>query len=240
MNITLVSSKSCANRRDTVSGAGFGYLMCNLTDAESPIVTFWDAGHTLRSVSAIAGWRSDDAHEFAARSRVGAELTEQLTGNHRNPMLANATCRHALMFAFDDYADSLRPEDVLNTVGNLCRHGLLDLQAPGEGLDDSCKLADADDLSVRKVTDMGLADNRCHMVLAMRFELNIPQYDHLVVAVDLFEGSAQKFDGIFLVAAAPVFECPCYAPRSGLQALAIRVLSDPSEQRANCFFGILA
>ena len=75
--------------------------------------------------------------------------------------------------------------------GDLRGHLLLHLEAAREDVDHARELADADDLVGRQVADMGAADDRRHVVLAVRLELDVAQHDHLVVAADFLEGAAQ-------------------------------------------------
>src|SRR5690606_15600418 len=156
---------------------------------------------TDRGASADVVRASDDVHELGACARIGAEVAEQLARDHRDALLADAPRRHALVDAFDDDADALRLQHVLNAMRDLRRHRLLDLKPAGEGFDDAGELADADDLSVRKIADVHLAGDRRHVMLAVRLEADVAQHDHLVVAVDLVERAAQELDRVVFVAA---------------------------------------
>jgi len=62
-------------------------------------------------------------------------MSEQLARDHRHAVFVHATGRHALMRTLDDDRDAARLEHVLNTMGDLGRQRLLDLQAPRERLD---------------------------------------------------------------------------------------------------------
>jgi len=182
----------------------------------------------------------DDGQELGASARIGPEMAEQLARDHRDAVLAHATRRHALVRAFHDDTDALRFEHVLNAVRDLGRHGLLHLEPAGKGLDDACELAYPDDFAIGQIADMDLADDRRHVVLAVRFEAYVAQHDHLVVAVDLVERAAQKLDGILTIAAEPVLERARNARRGSFESLAVGVVANPQEQRADCGFGLFA
>src|SRR5690606_13549118 len=183
---------------------------------------------------------SDDVHELGACARIGAEVAEQLARDHRDALLADAPRRHALVDAFDDDADALRLQHVLNAMRDLRRHRLLDLKPAGEGFDDAGELADADDLSVRKIADVHLAGDRRHVMLAVRLEADVAQHDHLVVAVDLVERAAQELDRVVFVAAEPVLVGADDARRRAPQSFAARVVADPAQKRPDRLFGFLS
>src|SRR5690606_32313362 len=128
---------------------------------------------------------SDEVQKLGARAGVRAEMSEQLTRNHRHAPLADAAGRHALVCAFNDGAHPLRLHHDLNAMSDLHGHRFLHLETAGEGLDDASELADADDLAVRQITDVDLAHDGRHVVLAVRLETDVAEHDHFVVAVDL-------------------------------------------------------
>src|SRR6185312_14139747 len=152
-------------------------------------------------VEAARAGRADHRQELAARRGVVAEGAEQAARHHRDARLVDAARRHALMRRLDDDGDALGLQHLAQGVGDLRRHLLLDLQALRIDLDEPRQLRDADDAAVRQIGDMRLADDRRDMVLAMRFEADVLQYDHLVIAVDLAEGAMQLLDGVAAVAA---------------------------------------
>ena len=71
----------------------------------------------------------------------------------------------------------------LEPVGDLHRHALLDLQAPGEEVHDAGELGQADDPLAGQVADVGHAVEREQVVLAQRVEGDRGGHDHLVVAL---------------------------------------------------------
>ena len=69
----------------------------------------------------------------------------------------------------------------LDAVPDLDGQPLLDLQAAGVGLDDAGNLAQAGDLAIGDVGDVGLADEGQEVVLAGAVELDVLDQDHLLV-----------------------------------------------------------
>src|SRR3546814_3764774 len=97
-------------------------------------------------------------------ARVFTETAEHLRGHHADPALVDAARGHALMLRHHHHAHALRFEHALDAAGDLRGHLLLQLQAAGEHIHYPCQFADAHHLAVRHVADVGLADDRCHMV----------------------------------------------------------------------------
>ena len=55
---------------------------------------------------------------------------------------------------------------------------------------------------------MGATDDGCKMMLAMGLKPDIAQHDHLVIALDLFEGASEEIDGIVGIAGEPILISP--------------------------------
>ena len=144
------------------------------------------------------------------------------------------------MDAFDDDAYAARFEHVLNAMRDLRSQRFLHLKPPRERLDDARELADADDFAVRKIADVHLADDRRHVMLAMRLEADVAQHDHLVVAVDLAKRAPQELERVVVVAAEPVLVRADDASRRADEPLALGIVADPLEQRAHGCFGFFA
>ena len=90
----------------------------------------------------------------------------------------------------DDHADAARLEHVVDAGGDLCGELFLDLEAARKTVDHARELADPDHTLRRQVADVRAADDRRHVVLAERFEGDVAQHDHLVVALHLLERAA--------------------------------------------------
>src|SRR6185436_7299248 len=192
-----------------------------------------------RASGAITG-SADHRQEFGPRARVGAKVTEQLARDHRHAVLAHAARRHALVGSFDHDAHTSRLQHVLNAVRDLRGQRFLHLQPAGERFDDACQLADADDFSVGKVADVHSADDRRHVMLAVRLEADVAQHDHLVVALDLAERAPQELERVFVVPAEPIFVGADDSARCSDEAFAIGVVADPLQQRADGRFCLFA
>jgi hypothetical protein len=78
------------------------------------------------------------------------------------------------------------------------------------------------------------------MILAMAFETNILQDDHLVIAVGLFEGALQLLDWIDLVAGEIFLEGARHARRRAAQSFARRIVAGPAQQHAHRLLRLLA
>src|SRR6188508_166986 len=185
--------------------------------------------------TAIAG-SPNHRQEFCPRARIGAEVAKKLARDHGHAVLAHAARGHALVDSFDDDADAARLQHVLDAVRDLRRQRFLHLQPACERLDDTRQLADADDLAIRKVTDVHSADDRRHVMLAVRLEAYVAQHDHLVVAFDLAEGAPQELERVVFVAAEPILVSTNDASWSAQETFAVRVVADPFEQRPDGSF----
>ena len=120
-------------------------------------------------------------------------------------------------------------------VGDLRGQPLLHLEAAGEAVKHPRELADPDHLVVRQVGDRRLADDRRHVVLAVRLERDVLQQHDLVIAADFLEGAAKMLRGIFLIAARIFPPRARDAPRRIEQAFAVGVVAGPADQRPDRF-----
>ncbi len=115
---------------------------------------------------------------------------------------------------------------------------LLHLQAAREDFDDAGELGDADDAVGRQVADMRAADDRRHVVFAVRSEFDVAQHDHFVVAGHFFERAAQFLGRIVGVAGEPVFVGVDHAFGRVYQTFARRVVAGPAQQHAHGILGL--
>src|SRR5690606_15558473 len=159
---------------------------------------------------------------------------------HAHAALVHAAGGHALVAAVDHHAHAVRRQRALDAAGDLCGHLLLHLEATGIGLDHARELADPHHLAVGQVAHVHAADDRRHVVLAVAFELDVAQHDHLVVAGDLLEGARHVLVRIQAVAAEPLRVGVDHAPRRVEQAFARRILAGPLQQGAHRVFGLRA
>jgi hypothetical protein len=96
---------------------------------------------------------------------------------------------------------------------------------------DARELADADDLVAREVGDRRLADDRRHVMLAVRLEGDVLEKHDLVVATDLLEGAAEMHGGVLGVAARIFAPRLGDAPRRVEQAFPVGIVAGPPDQR---------
>ena len=158
-----------------------------------------------------------------------AERAEHLAGDHRHAALVDAARGHALVHRLDHDADAARLQHVVDAAGDLGRHLLLDLEATREDVDDARELRDADHLGRRQVAHVGPADDRRHVVLAVRLELDVAQHDHLVVAGHLLERAAQVVAGVDGVAR-DTSPCRPRRPASACRGRPSRAGSSPAQR----------
>src|SRR6185312_1921677 len=197
----------------------------------------YSPGSTIRSERSTGGAsNSDELQELGAGARVAAKYADHAARDHRHTALVHATGRHALVRGIDHDSDAARLQHLIDAARDLRGELLLDLEAARIALDDPGELTDADDLVGRQVPDVHAPDDRCHVMLAMRFERDVPQHDHLVVAVDLLERAAHILPGVDPVSREPVAVGVDDALRRVAQPLALRVIPCPGEQRAYRLF----
>ena len=78
------------------------------------------------------------------------------------------------------------------------------------------------------------------MVFAVALHLDAAQHDHIVIALDIFEG-ARQFDGwVLIIALEPFAKGLDNTLRRIEQALAARIITGPSKQGANSGHGLFA
>ena len=105
------------------------------------------------------------------------------------------------MRRFDHERYAARLQLTLDCNRDLRRRSPLDLQAPQVSLDYAREPGDADDPPVRDIADPGGADDRRRLVLAMAFESDAAQREHLVVTVDFLESLAEDLLGVVSIVA---------------------------------------
>ena len=92
----------------------------------------------------------------------------------------------------------------------------------------------------RIVGDVRLADERHHVVLAVRIERDVAHQHHVLVAADLLEGRRQHLGRIVAVAGIKLLVGLHDATRRIAQALAVRIVARPGDQRPHRRLGLLA
>ena len=88
---------------------------------------------------------------------------------------------HAEVGGLDDDADAARLQRIHDRIGDLVGEALLHLQAAGEHVHDAGRLGEAHDAAMRDVRHVRPAEERQHVVLAQRVELDVLHQDHALV-----------------------------------------------------------
>src|SRR5688500_1085972 len=122
---------------------------------------------TVKSGASVA---VDEPQELGARACIFAESSQHLAGDHGDAAFVHAACGHALMNRIEHHGDAAWPQHAIDAACDLCSELLVYLEAAGVAVDDACELADADDFVGRQVADVRAADDRRHVMLAMRLE----------------------------------------------------------------------
>src|SRR3546814_20616496 len=74
------------------------------------------------------------------------------------------------MGRLDHHCYTFRIEMTPDAIGDFRRQPLLNLQPPGKGVEHTRQLRYPNHMVARQISNMGHADDRCHVVFAMRLE----------------------------------------------------------------------
>ncbi|CEI19623.1 hypothetical protein PAMH19_5013 [Pseudomonas aeruginosa] len=178
---------------------------------------------------------ADQAEEFAAGGGVVAEFAEHHRSDHGRVLLFHAAHHHAHVLGLDHHRDAEGAGDLLDRLGDLPAHVLLDLQAAGVHVDDPRDLRQAEHLAVRDIGHVGLADEGQQVVLAERVQLDVlDQYHFAVVGAE--QGTVDDFFQALLVAAAQVLHGLGGTLGRVQQTFAVNVLAELGEDRGVVLF----
>src|SRR5579884_2776695 len=136
-------------------------IAAQLTAPSGPVVvtTVSISGNcsSVGSTAAPDGGSSsaNKAEELLARARVGAEPAPERGGDRAGSGLANAADRHAHVLGAQHDPHAARLQFLLEPIGDLDGHALLELQVPREELDHARELGEPDDAVPRQVRDVG-------------------------------------------------------------------------------------
>ena len=122
---------------------------------------------------------------------------------------------------------------VPDAFGDFRRQPFLDLQPPRETVQHARQLGNAHDMVARQIGDRRLADDRRHVMLAMRLERDVLQQHDLVIAAHFLENSRQMDRRILAVALAIFLPRARHALGRVEQAFAAGIVAGPAEQRAD-------
>src|SRR4029434_2840593 len=94
------------------------------------------------------------------------ETTKHGTGDRNRVLLFNTSHDHAEMLGFDDDGHSFRVNLLADRFGDLGRKTFLNLKGTGKHVHKARNLAQANDLAIRNVSDVTLAEKRQEMMFA--------------------------------------------------------------------------
>ena len=143
------------------------------------------------------------------------------------------------MFGFHHHGNAARLQHVANRVGDLRIKMFLGLQAQREHFDQARELRQADDTFGRQIGDVRGADERHHVMFAVRVKRNVAHQHHVVVAAGLRERAVEDFVGAVAIAAEQFLIGRHDPARRIEQALAGRIVAGIGDQGFDGGFGFL-
>jgi hypothetical protein len=96
-----------------------------------------------------------------------------------------------------------------------------------EDVDEPNELRYSHNPLARKIADVNTADDRRHVVLAMRFEPDVAQQNNLIVAGGFFKGPLQILARILEITRKPLFVCTSNASGCSDEPFAIGIIARP-------------
>jgi len=150
-------------------------------------------------------------------------------------LLLHAPHHHAEVLGFYDDRDALGLQHRFQRVADLLGEAFLGLEPAGEHVDDARDLAEADDVLIRDVAHMHLADEGQEMMLAQAVAFDIGDDDHSIGLTGKKRVVHNRFQ-IFPVAFCQKLKGVC-CPLGGFQKpFAFRVFADGLEKIMEQFF----
>ena len=144
-------------------------------------------------------------------------------------LLLHAAHHHAEVLGFHDNSDTLRLQHRFQRIADLLCEAFLGLEPAGEHVDDPWNLAEADDVLVRHVPHMHLADEGKEMMLAEAVAFDIGNNDHSVGLTGEKRLIHDRFQ-IFAVAFCQKPKGVCCPLGGLLKPFALRVFADGLEK----------
>ncbi len=129
------------------------------------------------------------------------------------------------MERLDDHRHAVRLQRIHEGGRDLLRQPLLDLQPPGVEFDDACDLRQPDDVLARHVRHVALPEERQHVVLAHREDVDVLDGHHLVVLL-VEDGAPQHLARVLLVPLRQERDRTLEPLRGLLEPLPVGVLPD--------------
>src|SRR5229473_4150486 len=175
------------------------------------------------------------AHErekFVARLLIVTESAEHGAGHRRAMLLLHTAHLHAEVAGFDNHADALGSDFLLDGLRDLAGQALLNLQPAREHVHDAGDLAEPQNTLVREIGDVGLAEKRQQVVFAEAEEFDVLHNDHLVVG-HAERRAVQYMVQVQVVTAGQILERFFETLRRLAQPFAIGILSDELDDFAH-------
>src|SRR5688572_17909062 len=182
-------------------------------------------GHGLQQVAAVA----DQLEEFRSGARVIAEDPQHRAGHRERVLLLDAAHRHAQVGAFAYHRDPERVDLLEDRLGHLVGEPFLDLQPARKCVHQAGDLAETDDVPLRDVGDVALAEKWQQMVLAEAVEIDVLDDHHLAV-IDGEQCAIEDGVDIGVISAGQEFHCLADPERSAHEALAAGILTELDQQ----------
>ena len=143
-------------------------------------------------------------------------------------LLFHASHLHTQVACLEHNHDALWFERLADALLDLLRQPLLHLQPVGEDVDDTCDLAQSGDVAIGDIRHMRLTEEREHVVLAHREEVDVLDDDHLVVFL-LKKRVGKHLFRILGVAAGERLHGLCHAHWCFDESLTLRVFAQQSK-----------
>lgn len=151
----------------------------------------------------ISLWVADAAppnqfQEFLTRLRLTAERSQHRAGDGDGVLFFHSPHHHAKMSGFDHNADTMGIQLCAQCFSDLHGQPFLNLQTPGEHVDDPRNLAETDHFFVGQVADMDSTKKRQQVMFAHAEKVDVFDDDHLVI-FDREQRTVQEMIDIALV-----------------------------------------
>ncbi len=140
----------------------------------------------------------DQFQKFLTRLRLTAERSQHRAGDGHGVLFFHSPHHHAKMSGFDHNADTMGIELRAQCFSDLHGQPFLNLQTPGEHVDDPRDLAQTDHLLVGQVADMDSTKKRQQVMFAHAEKVDVFDDNHFVI-VDREQRTVQEVIDITLV-----------------------------------------
>src|SRR5687767_7488375 len=135
------------------------------------------SGKASHSDERLRGAPGNEGQKLLSGSEVVAENAGYRRGHHGRVLLLHAAHHHAEMARLDHHAHAFGIDRFHDLARNVLGESLLKLQPARVDVDQPRKLAHAEHLAIRDVTNMAATEERQHVVLAKAVHLDV-LHDH--------------------------------------------------------------